>query len=177
MNAKVECSSTVCSGSNFMTEAKLVDAFVQTLLSGRSCWRSVEIATEWSYSAGFADVLARNSKRELIAFEAKLENWRSAFHQAYRNCAYANRAYVLMPYETVHRALKHREDFEFRGIGLCSYRDGKVFVHIKASRQDELLAWERRRAHAHFDGKIDERRKANRSCSRLLFSKRVSVCT
>jgi len=139
-----------------ITEADLVREFVSVLQSGKTCWRNLEVMTEWGHPTGSADILVRTNSRGLIAFEAKLTEWRRAFHQAYRNSMYANRVYVLMPRKTVHRALQFRQDFELRGIGLCSYKDGKVQVHIRASEQDDLLSWVRRKAHESFDEVRDE---------------------
>lgn len=150
------------------TEAALVDQFVKALEGGRTCWGPVQITTEWDHKAGFADVLVRTENRGLIAFEAKLSDWKRAFFQAYRNAAYANRVYVLMPRSTVHRALLQREEFEFRGIGLCSINEGKIQIHIGASQQKELLSWVRRRANAHFDGAVYEPRIVRNSSQELL---------
>jgi hypothetical protein len=142
--------------NQFPTEAALVNQFVEILGTGRSYWRNVQIATEWKHRVGFADVLVRTTGGRLVAFEAKLSDWRRAFHQAYRNTSYANHVYVLLPACAVHRALLAREEFEFRGIGLCSLQNEKLKVHIKATEQDALLTWIRQQAHEHFDGKHDE---------------------
>lgn len=136
----------------FKTEADLVNEFVDLLGTGRSYWRTVQIATEWKHRVGFADILVRTSGGLLIAFEAKLSDWRRAFHQAYRNSSYANRVYVLLPHSAIPRALLAQEEFEYRGIGLCSLHKGKIQVHVKALEQDVLLTWVRQQAHEHFDG-------------------------
>lgn len=141
----------------FASEAALVDCFVEALRLGETCWRSVEVLTEWDHQAGIVDVLARTGQNALVAFEAKLSDWKRAFHQAYRNSSYANRVYVVMPRETVHRALPYRADFERRGIGLCSVAE-KVYVHIRAEEQVPLRSWIRRRAHSWFDEVRDEPR-------------------
>lgn len=137
--------------ATFATEALLVDRFVGVLQSGKSRWGSVQVTTEWDHRSGMVDVLARSREPALIAFEAKLSDWRRAFQQAYRNTAYANRVFVLMPSQTAHRALAHRAEFELRGIGLCGFDGKAVTVLINASEQDELLTWLRRRAHEHFN--------------------------
>ena len=150
----------------FATEACLVEGFLGKLQAGRTKFGVVQAATEWDHRAGFVDVLARDSEGSLLAFEAKLSDWRRAFLQAYRNTAYANRAYVLLPQTTVHRALRDREEFEFRGIGLCSFDGKQLHVLIEAAEHDALLAWVRTRAHDFFDGQqLDERRPRSR-CSR-----------
>lgn len=147
----------------FATEADLVERFVGKLQSGRTCLGSVQVATEWDHRAGLVDILARDCAGLLVAFEAKLDNWRRAFMQAYRNTAYANRTYVLVPPSVAERALQDREEFLFRGVGLCAF-DGKVIrVVIPATDQEPLLAWVRARAHSHFDQLPHDRRASARS--------------
>lgn len=160
-------ASPPLSSPRFASEAALVDCFVEALRQGETCWRSVEVLTEWDHQAGVVDVLARTGKNTLVAFEAKLSDWKRAFHQAYRNSSYANRVYVVMPRETVHRALTYRADFERRGIGLCSVAE-KVYVHIKAEEQVPLRSWIRRRAHSWFDEVRDESERGALNCAGLL---------
>lgn len=74
-----------CEGWSFKTESELVDSFVGALLLGATCWGKVQLVTEWWHPSGATDVLVRTERRGLIAFEAKLSNWRVALHQAYRN--------------------------------------------------------------------------------------------
>jgi hypothetical protein len=150
------------------TEAELVQRFVLALEAGKTCWGAVEVMTEWCHPTGAADILVRTNQGGIIAFEAKLTEWRRAYHQAYRNTMYANRVYVLMPSATVHRPLPFKEEFRLRGIGLCSYNAGKIHVHIGASEQDELLTWVRRKAHENFDGALNEPRDSCRLRSPLL---------
>jgi hypothetical protein len=141
----------------FSTEACLVEGFVGALQAGRTPFGLAQVTTEWDHRSGFVDVLVRDRAQTLVAFEAKLADWRRAFMQAYRNTAYANRAYVLLPQKTAHRALRDREEFEFRGVGLCSFDGKTVRILIEASEQDPLLQWLRARAHEHFDALPDER--------------------
>jgi len=145
------------SKTGFSTEASLVERFVGALQSGSSVFGPLQVTTEWSHRAGFVDVLARDATASLIAFEAKLSDWKRAYLQAYRNTAYANRVYVLLPSETVHRALRDQEEFEFRGIGLCSFDGQQIRVFIEATEQEPLLIWLRKRAHEHFNGLPDGR--------------------
>lgn len=135
----------------FDTEARLVDLFVRSLQDGRTAFGSLQITTEWDHRSGFVDVLVRDRKNNLIAFEAKLKDWKRAFFQAYRNTAYANRTYILLPRKEAEKAMRYREDFELRGIGLCSMDGEGLQVLIEATEQDVLLAWLRNRAHAFFD--------------------------
>lgn len=154
----------------YPTEASLVNQFVSKLETGKSYWRIVQVATEWRHRVGFADILVRTSGGRLIAFEAKLSDWRRAFHQAYRNSSYANQVYVLLPLAATHRALLAREEFEYRGIGLCALQDGKIKVLIKASEQDALLTWIRQQAHEHFDRIPNESSADVGSCAAILQS-------
>lgn len=158
----------------FASEASFVERFVGALQSGCTPYGSVQVSTEWDYNSGFVDVLARDRSQALLAFEAKLKDWRRAFLQAYRNTAYANRAYVLLPTIVAQRALQSREEFEYRGIGLCAFDGKKIEVLIEAMEQDALLAWLRTRAHEFFNGLPDERSaRSQRSRSRSLSAARV----
>lgn len=149
--------------SAFQSEAALVEQFVRVLGTKRTFFGKVDITTEWDHKAGLVDVLALDRSNSLIAFEAKLADWKRAFHQAYRNTAYANRAYVLLPANVAHRALRNREEFEYRGIGLCCFDGSEVEVLVEASEQEPLLEWVRRNAHKHFGELLNERRSRSRT--------------
>ena len=142
--------------TDFATEADFVDGFVGKLSKGRTSFGKVQITKEWDHRAGFVDVLARHRRKTLVAFEAKLDNWRRAFHQAYRSTAYANKSYIIVPTNVANRALRDRDEFELRGVGLCSFDGKSVQVLIEASEQDALLTWLRAQAHEHFDALEDE---------------------
>lgn len=143
--------------SEFVTEADFVDRFVGKLAKGRTSFGSVQITTEWDHRGGFVDVLARHRRKGLVAFEAKLDNWKRAFHQAYRSTAYANKSFVIVPEHVASRAIRDREEFELRGVGLCSFDGSVVQVLIEAAEQDALLRWLREQAHEHFDTLSNER--------------------
>lgn len=142
--------------TEFATESDFVDRFVGKLSKGRTSFGKVQITTEWDHRAGFVDVLARHRRNSLVAFEAKLDNWKRAFHQAYRSTAYANKSYIVVPANVATRALRDRDEFELRGVGLCSFDGKSVQVLIEAAEQDALLTWLRAQAHEHFDALDDE---------------------
>lgn len=142
--------------AEFATEAEFVDRFVGKLAQGRTAFGKVRITKEWDHHAGFVDVLVRHRRKTLVAFEAKLDNWKRAFHQAYRSTAYANKSYVIVPTHVASRALRDRDEFELRGVGLCSFDGKSVQVLIEASEQDALLTWLRAQAHEHFDALENE---------------------
>jgi len=140
--------------SGFKTEADLVVGFVRCIESGTTYWRGSQVTREWVHPSGSTDVLIRTKSRKLIAFEAKLSDWRRAFHQAYRNASFAHHVYVLLPCERVTRPLLYRNEFELRGIGLCSLDEGRVRVHIAAAPQVRLVRWVREGAHRFFDEQL-----------------------
>lgn len=135
----------------FDTEARLVDLFVRSLQDGQTAFGTLQITTEWDHRSGFVDVLVRDARNNLIAFEAKLKDWKRAFFQAYRNTAYANKTYILLPHKEAEKVMRFREEFELRGIGLCSMNGECFQVLIEAAEQEALLAWLRNRAHEFFD--------------------------
>lgn len=148
--------------AGFATEAEMVEMFIDVLGTRRSDFGRVEITREWDHRSGYVDVLARDGKKSLIAFEAKLADWKRAFMQAYRNTAYADRAYVLLPSGPAERALAHRSHFEDKGIGLCRFDGVRIEVLLEAMEHPPLVAWVRKLAHEHFN----ERRTVNRSGTR-----------
>jgi hypothetical protein len=160
----------------FDTEAALVESFLGALRADRA-FGQVQVTTEWNHKSGLVDVLVRDAANSLIAFEAKLRDWKRAFMQAYRNTAYANKAYVLLPEIAAHVALKHREEFELRGIGLCAMTGDGVQVLIDAAEQEPLLRWLRSLAHEHFDTTVpgDERPQPKNSSGRTKRLQRAGV--
>jgi hypothetical protein len=112
----------------------------------------VEVATEWDYASGSTDVLICTSALEIVAFEAKLRDWRTALHQAYRNTTFARRAFVVMPSDPATRVASNKLHFEQRGVGLMSFsRKGCEFLIDAERREDPLiLPWMHERALAHF---------------------------
>jgi hypothetical protein len=140
----------------FSRESDLVSRFVSELESDETPWGPVDIALEWDYRTGITDVLTRTEHGELIAFEAKLSDWRRAIHQAYRNTVFAQRVYVVLPALIAARAAKAHDLFSRYNIGLCSVEDACINVLIDAPTNQVLIPWLRARArvlpryHGHF---------------------------
>ena len=118
-------------------------------------WGQVQTVTEWDYRSGITDILARTKRNEVIAFEAKLSDWRRAIYQAYRNTTFALRSYVVLPEHVARRAQKSPDTFMNYGVGLCACADGELSVLIEARYSEPLMEWLTRRAHATFDGLIN----------------------
>jgi hypothetical protein len=103
----------------YSTEKMLVDQFVRVLGSKENPWGPVSVSCEFFYSRGRTDVLAMAGGNLLIAFEAKLKNWRYALDQAYRNTCFAHKSYVVVPEATAQTAFAYVAEFRRRGVGLC----------------------------------------------------------
>lgn len=148
-----QCTQGAPEGVQYANEADLVRDFLDSLHQGGSPWGVVEATTEWDYRTGVTDVLVRTSQGHLVAFEAKLRDWRRATHQAYRNTTFAKQAYVVMPESVAERARAHANVFSKYGVGLCSVKKNCVSIIIEAPGQGEepLLPWMHRRAQLFFD--------------------------
>jgi hypothetical protein len=156
-------------GGQYVSEADLVQDFLELLQQGESPWGTVETTTEWDYRTGVTDVLVRTNEGHIVAFEAKLTDWRRATHQAYRNTTFAKRAYVVMPLKAAERASMYADIFSRYGVGLCSVQKNSVSIVIEAPELDDepLLPWMHRKAHLFFDeALVCERAIANRNSSR-----------
>lgn len=102
----------------FESEADLVDVLLEHLRQAAP-WGVDQLSVEFDYSAGRTDVIGRLQGGAVLALEAKLTKWRKAVQQAYRNTSFAHRSVVALPPRAGHVAMRHRAEFERRGIGLC----------------------------------------------------------
>jgi hypothetical protein len=136
----------------FRSEAELVSRLIRSLSGRNTPWGRVQLLSEWDYRSGITDVLARTNRKEVIAFEAKLSDWRRAIYQAYRNTSFASRSYVVLPNHVAKRAERTPEMFGNYGVGLCACDDRGLSVLIEAHSSEPLMEWLTKRAHATFDG-------------------------
>ncbi len=126
--------------SPYESEAQLVRELVEAIRLDTAPLHAVQIGEEFNYNDGRTDVLSITTNGELVAFEAKLTHWRVALHQAYRATSFAHRAYVVMPANVAHRALKHVDEFDRRKVGLCAMQpDGTIAVLRAAPRVDPFM--------------------------------------
>jgi len=127
----------------YRSEAALVRDFVDALISGEdlAVLTSPDVAQEFDYRAGRADVVSVSVTGEVVAFEAKLDRWRDALHQAYRNTSFAHRSYVVLPLAVAERAASFSAEFEQRRVGLCAIQHGVVTVLHEAPRHDPVQPW------------------------------------
>jgi hypothetical protein len=117
---------------HFQTEKMLVNRFVDLLEANETQWGSLQVACEFFYSRGRTDIVALNDGQMLIAFEAKLKDWKTALHQAYRNTCFAHSSYVVLPKDTALSAMRYLGEFANRRVGLC-YIDGADLVVLQES--------------------------------------------
>lgn len=124
--------------SQYKYESDLVADFLSLLESESNPWGQMPYLTECNYSGGRTDILALNGNGDLVAFEAKLVKWKSALNQAYRNTYFAQESYVLLPHCIADKATAFRSEFLERNVGLCSLSNGKMRIHIPATKVSSL---------------------------------------
>ncbi len=134
---------------SFPNEQTLVRSFVSRLCAEGSPWGSVQVATEFYYQRGRTDIIACTAENSVIAVEAKLGNWRSALHQAFRNRCFAHRSYVLLPKDIALRAHRYLGEFERRQVGICYLEDGNIVVLHPVRDADPFEPWLSERAKLH----------------------------
>jgi len=134
----------------YQTEAALVRDFVDAIRAEGAPLQAVRIGSEFNYRDGRTDVITMSSDGEILAFEAKLTQWRVALHQAYRATSWAHRSYVVLPSNVAKRALRFTTEFDRRRVGLCAISaDGTLHVLYAAPRVDPLMPWVSDRAVAY----------------------------
>jgi hypothetical protein len=73
---------------------------------------------------------------DIVAIEAKLQDWTRGIYQASRYRQFAQRTYVLVDEDGLRRAMKRRDVFERSGVGLIGRvgKGFKVFISSPRSR-------------------------------------------
>jgi len=129
--------------NNFLysTEKSLVEDFCEILEFYENPWGSIQFMTEFNYQRGKTDIVAINKEKEIIAFEVKLEKWRVALHQAYKNTSFAHFSYVVLPDAVAHRAKCYPYEFLKRSVGLCTFDGRKIKIIFSAMPQKPIQPW------------------------------------
>ena len=85
------------------------------------------------------------STARLLAFEAKLADWRQALKQAYRYRYYADAAIVILPAQGSRMAIEHRDLFRLMGVGLWTFDQdsGAILPRITVKRSAPLSSRKR----------------------------------
>lgn len=135
----------------FANEKTLVNSFISQLSADRSPWGVVRVAKEFDYQRGRTDIVAHTIDGSVIAVEAKLNDWRTAMHQAFRNRCFAHRSYVLLPKDMAMRAHRYAGEFDRRQVGICYLGDAEIVVLHSATKCDPLEPWLLRRAQMHIE--------------------------
>jgi hypothetical protein len=126
----------------YTQESALVDEFVSVLpTSSFAESGKLRIAKEFNYNRGRTDVIILTDKGDVIAFEAKLEKWREALHQAYRNTCFAHYSYVLLPKNVAEKAVQYEAEFRDRCVGLCYLAEGELIIAREANKNLPLQQW------------------------------------
>ncbi len=123
-------------------EEILVNEFISQLpKSTFSKTGTLRVAREFDFTRGRADIILLTEEDEVIAFEAKLEKWREALHQAYRNTCFAHYSYVILPENVAKKAIQYEMEFSNRSVGICYLSNGQIIVAREANRADPFQEW------------------------------------
>ncbi len=125
----------------FESEETLTQVFDIALSKKHSPFTPRYVAREFDYREGRTDVIAFDRNGNLLAFEMKLDKWKQALHQAYRNSSFAHYSYVVVPLQTALRAAMQEHEFLRRGVGLCSVDGTRIRIEIHAIRVEPLRPW------------------------------------
>jgi hypothetical protein len=122
-------------------ESFLVSDFKSKLKEQSAPFSILKLATEFNHMAGRTDIIGATKDGALIAFEAKICNWRVALTQAYRNTSFADYSYVLLPEACLKKAMKAEYEFIRRGVGLCSINEEGITIKIPAAKSTPIQPW------------------------------------
>ena len=137
---------------HFADEGFLVECFIERLPTA-SPWGAVQAATEFYYQRGRTDVVAHAADGRVIAIEAKLTDWRTALHQAFRNLCFAHQSYVLLPLVTALRAHQYSAEFVRRRVGICCLEGAKIVLLCDSIKAEPIEPWLYAEAKSHIGAK------------------------
>ena len=136
-------------------EANFLGAFLKSFMaqSRNLCWCGRHFAVP---DCGVADCIIVEpgaideelSTARLLAFEAKLADWRQALKQAYRYRYYADAAIVILPAQGSRMAIAHRDLFRQMGVGLWTFNQdsGAILPRVAVKRGAPLSSRKRGQA-------------------------------
>lgn len=130
----------------YCLEIDLIREFQRHLSSYASPFKIDLVETEFYYLNGRVDIVAIDYSQKLLAFEGKLLRWRQALNQAYRSTSFADCSYVFLPLTTAERAIKRKEEFSKRGVGLIGVSYHGIEILLSASPGKKLQPWIGRKA-------------------------------
>lgn len=125
----------------YSLEADLMKDFQQHLVAPGSPFKIESYAQEFYYMNGRVDVVAVDSRDRLIAFEGKLSRWRHALNQAYRNSAFVDWSYVVLPIKAAETALNSESEFSRRGVGLVAVSKEGIKILLTPQPGKRLQPW------------------------------------
>ena len=136
-------------------EANFVGAFLRAFMArkatGSWCGRHFAVP-----DCGVADCIVFKLERmkaeltmeRLLAFEAKLSDWRKALKQAYRYRYYADVSIVILPAQAARPAIDNRDLFQQMGVGLWTFNpeSGAICPRIAVKAPTPLSSRKREQA-------------------------------
>ncbi len=121
------------------SEKNLQKVFLSVLAGENSPWNVAKYYEEFNFNGGRTDVIAIDDFSVLYAFELKLEKWKVALIQAYRNTSFANKSYVVLPKESAIKAARYEYQFKRRAVGLCYIEDNTIVEIYDCKKNNKLL--------------------------------------
>ena len=126
---------------NHCCEEDLVSTLLDQIQAPTAPWDIASVGTEFDYRRGRADVVAVSRDGIVVAFEAKMDRWKVALWQAYRNTCFAHRSYVVLPSERAHSAHRRGAEFERLGVGLCSVEEEGIVILVESNAFAPIQPW------------------------------------
>ncbi len=96
-------------------------------------------------------------RRKLVAFEAKLKDWRKGLQQAFRYRYFADKSILVMPADSINAAVSNLDHFRELEVGLWSFdkASGKIAEIYSPNRARAISKQAREDALSLITGKVD----------------------
>lgn len=125
----------------FTLERDLVEKFITCLEEKTLDMNISNYSSEFNYLNGKTDIIAKQTNNNIVAFEAKLNNIQKVINQAYRNTAFANFSYIVLPATKKQLQLKYCKEIDKLEIGVILIDDDHAWIEKHAGFVQPILPW------------------------------------
>lgn len=123
------------------SEYALIEIFLKKIMHEHDPLGINGFSREFDYRSGKTDIIFRSTAKKLICVEAKLFKWKDALHQAYRCSTFSHYSYVLLPWHCAQIAIKSKNEFDRRNVGLLTIENDQIRILIKPKLHIPLQPW------------------------------------
>jgi len=116
---------------DWILESKILEKIILSPSNSETLYYGYEVSNLF----GIPDIVITQVEDNIVqytyAIELKLSNWKRALEQAFRYRSFANYSYVILDNSHIRPAVKNKNEFQRKNIGLIGLSDsGELFEYF-----------------------------------------------